>query len=515
MLPEFANEAFTDFSVEANRRAMMRALEGVASEAGREYPLVIGGEELRPGPTIRSLNPSDPEEVVGVVARADQALAGRALEAAWVAFDGWRDVSPEARARYGFKAAALLRRRRMELAAVLVLEVGKSWPEADADVAEAIDFLEFYAREAIRLGMEQPLTRVPTEDNELRYLPLGAGVVIPPWNFPLAILAGMTSAAFLAGNTVVLKPASAAPVIACKFLEVLRDAGLPAGVVNLCPGPGEAVGDYLVQHPRTRFVSFTGSRDVGLGIHELAARHAPGQVWLKRVVAEMGGKDAIVVDQGADLDAAVDGIVASAFGYQGQKCSACSRAIVHQAVHDRVVEAVADRARRIPVGDVRDPRSAMGPLIDEAALEKVLSYIEVGRREGRLVAGGGRIPGKGWFVQPTVFADVAPRARLAQEEVFGPVLAMVRASDFEEALAMANDSDYGLTGSVYSSDRAHLELARRRFHVGNLYLNRKCTGALVGVHPFGGFQMSGTDSKAGGRDYLLLYSQAKVTSERL
>lgn len=516
MLVEFRNEPLTDFTREENRRAYREALERVAARFGVHYPLIIGGDRVSTPDHIASVNPSQPAQVIGYTARADVALAEQALQAALQAFEGWSRTPVEARARILFKAAALLRRRRHEFSALMTCEVGKNWWEADADTAEAIDFLEFYGRVMLRLNGPQPLTRIPGEDNELYYIPLGVGVVIAPWNFPLAILAGMSSAAVVAGNTVVLKPASSAPVVAAWYVQLMEEAGLPPGVINYLPGAGEAIGDFLVSHSRTRFVSFTGSREVGLRISELAARPAPGQKWIKRVLAEMGGKDAIVVDAGADLEEAATGIVASAFGFQGQKCSACSRAIVHQDVYERVLDRVVELTRALKVGPATDPDTMVGPLIDERAYQKVRGYIEVGKGEGRLVCGGGPAPeaGPGYFLRPTVFSEVPAGARIAQEEIFGPVLAFIRARDFREAIGLANATEYGLTGSVYSRNRENLEYARREFHAGNLYFNRKCTGALVGVHPFGGFNLSGTNAKAGGRDYLLLLTQAKCVSER-
>jgi len=366
----------------------------------------------------------------------------------------------------------------------------------------------------MRLGPPQPVVDYPGEENELRYIPLGVGAVIPPWNFPLAILTGMTTAAVVTGNTVVLKPASAAPTIAAKFMEVMREASLPAGVINFLPGPGSSVGDILVTHPLTRFIAFTGSKEVGLRIHELAAKPQPGQIWLKRTILEMGGKDCIIIDEDADLESAVEGVNWSAFGFQGQKCSACSRLVIHEAVYDRFLDMVVERAKQNTVGDPVDGRNFMGAVIDEAALRKITGYIDIGRTEGRLVLGGERLSGEGYFLPPTIFADVDPNARIAQEEIFGPVLSVIKAHDFDHALRIANSTEYGLTGGVYSNNRRHLERARHEFHVGNLYFNRKITGALVGVQPFGGFNMSGTDSKAGGSDYLLLFMQAKSISER-
>ncbi|MCL6547874.1 MAG: L-glutamate gamma-semialdehyde dehydrogenase [Alicyclobacillus sp.] len=511
----FRNEPLTDFTVPEYRRQMQEALDRVHAQLGKEYPLYVGGEEIVTERKFTSVNPSDKDQVVGTVAQADASLADRAVQSARAAFESWKRKSFAERARYLFKAAAIMRRRRHELSAWMCVEAGKTWAEADADTAEAIDFLEFYGREAIRLGEVHPLVRIPGEDNELHYIPLGVGIVIPPWNFPLAILTGMTSSAVVCGNTVVLKPASPTPVIAAKFVEVMREAGIPHGVINYLPGSGSEIGDVLVDHPQTRFISFTGSRDVGVRIYERAAKVHPGQIWLKRVVAEMGGKDAIVVDADADLEDAARQIVASAFGFSGQKCSACSRAIVLEDVYDQVVERVVELTEALRVGPATQPDTEVGPVIDDRACKKILEYIEVGKQEAKLLTGGGPADGNGYYIRPTVFGEVDPHARIAQEEIFGPVVAFIPARDFEQAIRIANDTEYGLTGSVFSRNREHLEYARREFHVGNLYFNRKCTGALVGVHPFGGFNMSGTDSKAGGRDYLLLFTQAKAVAERL
>ncbi|MBM6382914.1 MAG: L-glutamate gamma-semialdehyde dehydrogenase [Paenibacillus sp.] len=510
----FVNEPFTSFAVPANKEAFESALRKVESELGQEYSMIIGGQKITSSRTLTSVNPAAKDQVIGTIFQADQELAERAIQTAAEAFRTWKHTDPNERARYLYKAAALMRLRKHEFSAWMVYEAGKTWPEADADTAEAIDFMEFYAREMQRLSEPQPLTRIAGEDNELTYIPLGVGVVIPPWNFPLAIMAGMTSAALVSGNTVVLKPASTTPVIAAKFMELLTEAGLPDGVVNYLPGPGSEVGDYLVDHALTRFISFTGSRDVGLRINERAARTAPGQKWIKRVIAEMGGKDSIVVDSESDLELAADSITASAFGFSGQKCSACSRAIIHKDVYDEVLQKVIERTKKLTMGSPLEVGSHVGPVIDDKAYAKINEYIEVGKGEGRLVLGGGTGDDQGYFIEPTIIADVDPLARIAQEEIFGPVLAFIKADTFEEALHIANNTDYGLTGAVISRNRAHLELARREFFAGNLYFNRKCTGALVGTHPFGGFNMSGTDSKAGGRDYLLLFTQAKLVSEK-
>jgi 1-pyrroline-5-carboxylate dehydrogenase len=514
-LPEFRNEPPTDFSNPANAAAMERALAEVKTQFGRTYPLIIGGERITTAETIASRNPANPSEVVGYVASATVELANRAIEVANETFTSWRKVPAEQRADYLFKAAAEMRRRKFELAAWMVYEVSKSWVEADADIAEAIDFCEFYGREMLRLAGPQPVNQLPGERDQFVYIPLGAGVAIPPWNFPAAIMVGLVVAPVVAGNTIVLKPASTSPVIAAKFVEILEQVGLPPGVVNYLPGPGSSVGDALVDHPKTRFIAFTGSKEVGLRIFERAAKLQPGQKWLKRTILEMGGKDTIVVDETADLDAAAEGIVVSAFGFQGQKCSACSRVVAVEAIHDQLLGKVVERARRLTVGDPAQRDTFMGAVIDDKALAKIRQYIEIGKQEGRLVLGGETASDGGYFVPPTIFADVKPDARLAQEEIFGPVLAFIKAKDFDEALAIANNTEYGLTGGVYSRDRARLERARDEFHVGNLYFNRKITGAIVGVHPFGGFNMSGTDSKAGGRDYLLLFLQGKSIAEKV
>ncbi|OBZ13749.1 MULTISPECIES: L-glutamate gamma-semialdehyde dehydrogenase [Bacillales] len=514
MREPFQNEPFTDFSVTDHIHDFQEALRKVESELGKEYTLKIGPDRIETIQKRKSINPSDVKQLVGIVSQADTGLAHKAILAAAAAFEDWKKVTPPARARVLYKAAALLRRRKHEFSAWLVYEAGKSWAEADGDTAEAIDFLEYYGREMERLSERQPIVATAGEDNELVYIPLGVGIIIPPWNFPLAILAGMTMAAVVAGNTVVLKPASATAVIAAKFVELLEDAGLPDGVVNFLPGAGSEVGDFLVEHPLTRFICFTGSREVGLRINEKASFSQQDQKWIKRVVAEMGGKDTIIVDEDADLDLAADAITASAFGYAGQKCSACSRAVVHELVYDEVIEKVVERTKKLKLGKADEQITYVGPVIDERAYLSILKYIEVGRSEGIIVQGGRIGDSSGYFIEPTIIKDVAPYARIAQEEIFGPVLAFIKAANFDAALDIANNTEYGLTGAVISRNRSRLEQAREQFHVGNLYFNRKCTGALVGVHPFGGFNMSGTDSKAGGRDYLLLFTQAKLVSER-
>jgi 1-pyrroline-5-carboxylate dehydrogenase len=514
MSREFKNEPLTDFTKEENAQKMRAAIEKVRGELGRAYPLIIGGKKITAGDTFASINPANPEQVVGRFVQGSVEQANEAIAAADEAFLEWGRMAAEKRAQHLFDAAEEMRRRKLELAAWMVFEVSKSWAEADADVAELIDFADYYAIQMLKLAGPQPVVQLSGEHDELRYIPLGVGVVIPPWNFPAAITGGMTMAAIVTGNTVVLKPASTSPTIAAQIAQLFIDTGLPAGVLNFITGPGGAIGDALVDNKRTRFIAFTGSKEIGLRIFERAAKHQPGQIWLKRTVLEMGGKDAIVVDETADLDAAADGIVASAFGFQGQKCSACSRAIIVEDVYDEVLNKAIERAKKITIGDPTDPAIAMGAVIDEKALKKIREYIEIGRKEGRVVLGGDKTDKPGYFVSPTIVADIAPDSRLAQEEVFGPVLAFIKARDYDDALRIANNTEFGLTGALYSRDEERLDRAAEEFHVGNLYLNRKCTGAMVGAHPFGGFNMSGTDSKAGGPDYLLLFTQAKSIAER-
>ncbi|MFN2529494.1 MAG: L-glutamate gamma-semialdehyde dehydrogenase [Candidatus Baltobacteraceae bacterium] len=514
-LAPFANEPIKDFTDSADVEAMKAALASVRREFGKKYPIIIGGERLETDKEILSVNPAHPSEVVGITGSASLEQANRAIQIAAQHFETWKKTSATDRAGYLIRAADLIRKRRYEFNAWLVYEVGKSWPEADGDTAEAIDFLEYYAREALRYDGPQPVEPIAGEQNELHYIPLGVGVVIPPWNFAFAIMAGTTVAAIVAGNTVVLKPSSDSPVIAAKFVEVMEEAGLPKGVLNFLPGSGGTIGDAIVASPLTRFVSFTGSKEVGLHINALAAQTQPGQKWIKRVVAEMGGKDSIIVADDADVDAAVEGVTVSAFGFQGQKCSACSRAIVDAKIYDDFVNRLKERVSKIKIGDPTDNTNYMGPVINQSALKSISQYIEIGKKEGRLLTGGGRASEEGYYLEPTVIVDVPPEGTISLEEIFGPVLAVIKAQDYDDALRIANNTEFGLTGAVYSKDDSKLERAREEFFVGNLYLNRKCTGAMVGAHPFGGFNMSGTDSKAGSKDYLLLFLQGKLTSKKI
>jgi 1-pyrroline-5-carboxylate dehydrogenase len=510
----YKNEPVLDWSDEASIKAMSTALEDVGSSLNKNYPLVIGGERVETDGEIVSVNPANPSQVVGRVAAAGEREADMALETATKTFESWSRTAPEARARILLRAAAIMRRRKFEMLAWEVYEGGKPWAEADAQFAEAIDFLEYYAREMLRLKDGVEIYAVPGEESRYFYQPMGIGVVIAPWNFPTAILTGMSSAAVVTGNTIIMKPSEYTSVLGAKIMEIFEEAGAPEGVVNFLPGYGSEIGDYLVTDARTRFISFTGSMKTGLRINELAARQIENQRWIKRVITEMGGKDAMVIDDSADLDAAAADIVTSAYGYAGQKCSAASRAIIHHDVYDEVLKKVVEKAQALKVGAPESVDIGMGPVISEPQFEKVSSYIDVGKEEGeRLLGEDPGDPEKGYFVPPTLF-EVDSGARVAQEEIFGPVLSIIQARDFEDALHIANDNPYGLTGGVYSKDRDHLELARREFNAGNVYFNRKITGALVGVQPFGGFGMSGTDSKAGGPDYLPLHMLAKTVVER-
>ncbi|MBA2493316.1 MAG: L-glutamate gamma-semialdehyde dehydrogenase [Acidobacteria bacterium] len=517
-LDEFRNEPFTDFSKPENAAAMRQAIEKVRGELGKEYPIIIGGEKIELEKKFESINPAEKSQVVGVFSEADtdaENLVNKAIEAATEAFKTWKNIPAEERAEYLFNAAKIIRDRKHEFSAWMIFEVGKTWAEADGDTQEAIDFLEFYGREMIRWAGEQPLTKLESENNRFEYIPLGVGAIIPPWNFPLAIMAGMTMAAVVAGNTVILKPSSDSPTIAAKFVEVLAEVGLPKGVVNFITGSA-GTGEAMVTHPKTRFISFTGSKQVGLHINEQAAKTRDGQIWIKRVVAEMGGKDAIVVAEDADLDSAALGTVQAAFGFQGQKCSACSRLIVDEKVHDALVEKIVGLTKKLKIGQPTEDDTNMSAVINQRAFENTLSYIKKGQDEGgKVVTGGSGDAADGFYIEPTIIDNVKPKATIEQEEIFAPVLAVIKARNFDHALEIANDTEFGLTGAVYSSDEGKLEKARREFHVGNLYLNRKCTGALVGVHPFGGFNMSGTDSKAGGREYLLQFMQGKSISTKI
>ncbi len=518
-LDEFKNEPFVDYSKPENAEAMRQAIETVRGELGREYPTIINGEKIALDKKFESVNPAQKSQIIGVFSDADadsENLTEKAIDAATEAFKTWRNVKAEERAEYLFKAAQVIRERKHYYSAWMVFEVGKTWAEADGDTAEAIDFLEFYGREMLRWAEKQPITKLAGEDNRFEYVPLGVGAIIPPWDFPLAIMAGMTLAAVVCGNTTVLKPSPDAPTIAYKFMEILEEVGLPKGVVNFLAGSGAKVGELLVQSPKIRFVSFTGSKAVGLHIYEEAAKTRKGQNWMKRVVAEMGGKDAIIVDAEADLESAAMGVVQAAFGFQGQKCSACSRLIVDESVHDELMEKIVVLTKDLKIGSPTEYDTNMTAVINQKSFDNALQAITKGQEEGgKLVIGGIGDSSKGFYIEPTIIDEVAAKSTIEQEEIFAPVLAVIKAKDFDHALEIANDTQYGLTGAVYSKNEEKLEKARNEFHVGNLYFNRKCTGALVGAHPFGGFNMSGTDSKAGGREYLLQFMQGKLVSEKI
>lgn len=512
-MKQFRSEKLTNFTKPSNIRMMEKTLARVESRLGREYSIIIGGERIRLNNKFNSYNPSKKEEIVGSFQEADKKTADKAMAIASETFKSWRHTPAKVRANYLIKIAKIMRRRRLELAAWMVFESGKNWVEADADVAEALDFCEYYAREVLRYDIGPKLMQFPGERDEQIYIPLGVGLVIAPWNFPLAILCGMTTASFVTGNTVIMKPSEDSPAIAAKFMEIIEEAKLPVGVVNFLTGHGRPAADYLVGHPMTRFICFTGSKAVGLYIVEQAAKTRPGQKWVKRVILEMGGKDFIIVDSEADIDSAVTGVRASAYGLQGQKCSACSRLILDDKVYDKFMKKFIPTVEAIKIGPVKYYENYLGPVINEPAYNSILEYINVGKSEGNVICGGEPGSKSGWFIKPTVIVDIEPHHRIFQEEIFGPVLAVTRARNFDHALELANSTEYGLTGAVYTKSRKKIERAKKEAHVGNLYFNRKCTAALVGIHPFGGFNMSGTDSKAGGPDYLLLFLQAKSIGE--
>jgi 1-pyrroline-5-carboxylate dehydrogenase len=512
----FVNEPLTDFTKQETARQMRAAIEKVRGQLGREYDLIIGGKRVQTKDKIKSINPAKPSQIVGLHQKAGKEHVEPAMQAALAGFASWSRTSVEERASLLFSVGDLLRERKFEFCAWLVFEVSKNWAEADADIAETIDFCEYYAREALRLARTELPVQMRGERDTLLYIPLGVGAVIPPWNFPCAIMAGMTLASIVSGNTVILKPSSDSPTIAAQFVELLEECGMPEGVVNFCPGAGASFGNSVVAHPKTRYIAFTGSREVGLDINKSAATQASGQVWIKRTILEMGGKDAIIVDADADVDAAVEGVAQAAFGFQGQKCSACSRAIVDERIYDIFLEKLKARVEKITIGDPAE-NANMGAVINEGSMKSILDYIEVGKKDGRLITGGGpaKNAGEGYFLQPTVIADIPPKSRLEQEEVFGPLLAVIKSKNYDQALEIANDTEFGLTGAVYTKSRERIERAIQEFHVGNLYINRKCTGATVAAHPFGGFNMSGTDSKSGGPDYLYLFTQGKAVGEKI
>lgn len=513
MVTPYQHEPFTNFKDKENRKEFIAALKKVEEELGKEYPLVINGKRIYTEDKLISVNPGKKEQIIGKVSKATKQHIDLAMKGALQAFQTWRKMPAKARADVLFRAAAITRRRKHEISAWLVYDAGKPWDQADGDTAEGIDFLEYYGRQMLEIAEGKPVNSRTIEHNSFFYQPMGPGVTISPWNFAFAIVCGTTVAPIVAGNPVLLKPSENTPVIAYKLVEILEEAGVPIGVLNFVPGDPLEIGDYLVDHKETRFVNFTGSRTIGTRIYERAAKVQPGQKFLKRVVAEMGGKDTIIVDNDADLNLAAEAIVNSAFAFSGQKCSACSRVVVHQDVYEEVVKKVVSQTKKLSIGTPSEKNIFVGPIINQKQFDKIKSYIEIGKSEGELVFGGETDDSKGYFVHPTIFKDVNPFARIMQEEIFGPIVAFTKASDFYQMLEIANNTEYGLTGAVISNNREHLEKARYDFHVGNLYFNRGCTSAIVGYQPFGGFKMSGTDSKAGGPDYLQYFMEGKVVSE--
>jgi len=530
MLEEYKSFPYLDFSIPENREKYRKeGIEKVHEQLGRRW--TINGKMTIGEDSIISRNPSKPDEIVGIVPKFTRSELDSAIDNAWEAYQWWSSLKFEGRAEYLLRVAEILKAKIMEYSAWLTFEVGKNWLEAYGDTAELIDYLEYYARCAIEL--DNPaylLTPIKGEHNIVRYYPLGVGAVIAPWNFPLAILGGMTLGAIAAGNTVILKPSSDAPICAVKFIELLEQAGIPSGVVTLMPGSGSEIGDYLVSHSEIRFVAFTGSKDVGLRINELASKHNPPQRWVKRIYLEMGGKDFILIsDRCKNLDKAVDACVKSGFGFQGQKCSAGSRNIVHRVHLDAYLEKIREKTSQIRIGNVEDPDNWLGPVINEASYNKILDYIRIGIEEdnGKLICGGHpyEVPDRGWFIEPTVILVESDQARVAQEEIFGPVITVIPYGDkncdvtegdvcscFEEGVDIANGTEYGLTGAIFTDDPLEIEMAKDALYCGNLYVNRGCTGALVGVQPFGGYNMSGTNTKAGGPDYIKKFVEEKIIS---
>ncbi|HET6324454.1 MAG TPA: L-glutamate gamma-semialdehyde dehydrogenase [Planctomycetaceae bacterium] len=501
----FTNEPTTDFSRAEARKAMERAVKETAEEFGKEYPLVINGRAIETMGKIKSINPSHKSKVVGTVSSATAEDASLAIDAARRAFKQWSRVEPDHRAEYLELTAAMMRNQRFELAAWEVHECGKPWIEADADVAEAIDFCMYYAAQARRM-MSGHRCDLPGEENDYSYRPRGVAVIIAPWNFPLAILTGMTAAALVTGNTVIMKPAEQSSIVGYKLMEILQNVGIPDGVVNFLPGVGEDVGPELVGSPDVNLIAFTGSRTVGLAINHEASKPDDRQEFVKHVIAEMGGKNAIIVDDDADLDEAVLGVTYSAFGYAGQKCSACSRCIVLESVYDAFVEKLAQATLSLKVGPAELPDTTIGPVIDEDSFKRINEYIKLGKESFPVVAAGEKgVPTDGYYIGPHVFGNVEPTSRMAREEIFGPVLAVIKVKDLDEAFDVANDSAYALTGGLFSRSPANLKRARHELQAGNVYLNRGITGAMVERQPFGGFKLSGIGTKAGGPDYLLQF----------
>ena len=514
MIEGFVNAQELDFTLEENKQKLEEAFRKVDAERGTTFPLVIGGERIMTEKKITSLDPAT-KEVLGYTCSADAALATKAIEVANEAFQSWKKTPVEERIRCMRKLAQLLIDNRYEIDAWNVLESGKNWGEADGELCEQLDFINSYVYHMQNLA--KGLELVPTaEFNKCIYIPLGVGAAISPWNFPVSLFGNMIVSAVITGNTIVCKPASNTPLVAYKFFELCEKAGIPAGVINFIPGAGSEIGDLIVEHPLIHFVNFTGSKEVGCGIYEKAAKVQPGQKWLKRVVSEMGGKNAIIVDSSADIKLAASGVASSAFTFQGQKCSACSRALVMSDVYEEFIDAVVEEAKKLAADQGEGRKNcAMGPVSSKAAFDMIASYIEIGRKEGKVVFGGNYSDEKGYFLEPTVIRDIKRTDRIANEEIFGPVLAVIKVDSFDEALDIANQTEYGLTGSVYSETRENVMKAKDEFMVGNLYFNRKSTAAVVLQHPFGGFNMSGTDAKTGTASYLTNFMNLKSVSEYL
>src|SRR5712692_1542903 len=511
----YENAPLVNFAYQQSQEEMRAALRQVRARLGKKYPLVIGGERVWIDRTTASLNPSAPDEIVGDVAAAGIPEAERAVKTARDAFAKWSRTPFEERARLLERAAAIMERRRYELSALEVFEVGKPWAEADSDIREAMDFCLFYAQQMRRLGRPRLTQHVPGEERYQHYWPRGVALVIAPWNFPMAILCGMATAALVTGNTVIMKPAEQSAVCGAMLMEIFEEAGVPPGVLNFLPGHGSVIGAHLVDHKDVDLIAFTGSREVGLKIWESAGITRPGQRELKRVVCEMGGKNAVIIDSDADLDEAIVDSIYSAFGYQGQKCSALSRLIMLEENYDRVLERLLSAAASLRVGNPEEPGMTVGPVIDKTAYERILNYIEIGKSEATLAFQHQNVPAKGYFIPPTIFVDVKPNMRVAREEIFGPVLSVLKARDLDEAIKIANGTDYALTAGFFSRGPANIERAKAEIEAGNVYINRSCTGAVVGRHPFGGFKMSGGGTKAGGEDYLLQFLLPRVVTENI
>ncbi|SDH67574.1 L-glutamate gamma-semialdehyde dehydrogenase [Alteribacillus bidgolensis] len=511
---EFKNEQTVEWTQPENEKLLREKIYEIQSQFSEHYPLIIGEDRIYSEKKIPSYNPSNHEQVVGYTSQATQQDIEKAIGVAWNTFESWRSKTFRERANYLFKAAEVFRKRKAELIAWHVMEAGKNWTESDGDINEAIDFLEIYGRKAMQMERDGDLIRQPGIDNNLEYLPLGVGVIIPPWNFPFAILTGMTAAAIVTGNTVLVKPSSLTSVIGSKFMEILDEINLPDGVVNFVPGSSREIGDFMVGHRDVNFISFTGSKEAGVHIDETAHKKVQEQRWIKRVISEMGGKDGIVVDESADLEAAAEAIVVSAFRFQGQKCSAGSRAIIHENIYEPLIDKIVSRTKQLTQGSPVD-NNDMGPVIDRSSFTNISQYIESGKKESVLACGGGTDDSYGYFIEPTIFIDAPADSLIMKEEIFDPVLAISKVSSVKEGIEVFNNTEYGLTGSLFTQNRDHMEYARRHMVCGNLFFNGKCTGAVVGVQPFGGYYMSGTGAKTGSLDYLKHFVQSKTISEIL